>query len=77
MTVGQTWQGGGHHVEFRFKDDCSVSLDNSGGATNKCTLVRQLNSITFRTGDLPAVTVEDVIELYTHTTGETMFYARD
>jgi len=71
MTVGQTWQGGGHHVEFRFKDDCSVSLDNSGTAVNKCTLVRRIEYIEF--GDMR---IEDVIELYTHTTGETMFYAR-
>lgn len=71
MTVGQTWTGGGHHVEFRFKDDCSVSLDNSGGATNKCTLVRRIEYIEF--GDMR---IEDVIELHTHTTGETMFYAR-
>lgn len=77
MTVGQTWTGGGHHVEFRFKDDCSLSPDNSGTATNKCTLVRHINSITFKPTVTPSVTVEDVIELYTHTTGETMFYARD
>lgn len=76
MAIGQTWTGDGHHVEFRFKDDCSVSLDNSGTAVNKCTLVRWINSITFKTGDLPSITVNDVIELYTHTTGETMFYAR-
>jgi len=76
MTVGQTWTGGGHHVEFRFKDDCSLSPDNSGTAINKCTLVRRIDSITFKSGVTDGVTVEDVIELYTHTTSETMFYAR-
>ena len=72
MAIGQTWHGFGHQVQFRYKDDCSLSPDNSGHATNVVTLVRHLPSLTFPGG----FTVEDVIELRSGGTNETMIYAR-
>lgn len=72
MTIGQTWHGFGHTVEFRYKDNCEFSPENSGPATNVITLVQYRPSLTFSSG----ITVEDVIELRSGGTNETMIYAR-
>lgn len=70
MTIGQAWEGPGHHVQFFYKDTCEESAANSGSATNRTTLKAHHDSVTFN-----GITVEDVIELGGGE--ESFYYARD
>lgn len=70
MAPGETWHGFGHTVEFRYKDNCEFSPENSGPATNVITLVQYRPSLTFSSG----ITVEGVVELRSRGTNETMIY---
>ena len=58
MSIGETWTGPGHHVQFRYKSDCSPSAANSGAATNRTRLVARHASKTWN-----GITVPDVIEM--------------
>jgi hypothetical protein len=59
MTVGQTWNGPGHLVQFYYKDHaCTPSAANSGNATNKMTFFARHASKTWN-----GITVNDVIEI--------------
>lgn len=69
MTIGQAWEGPGHHVQFFYKSDCAESAANSGSATNRTTLKAHHDRVTFN-----GITVEDVIELGGGE--ESFFYAR-
>lgn len=39
MSVGETWSGAGHQVQFYWKSNCLESSENSGPARNEITLV--------------------------------------
>ena len=72
MAIGQEWTGAGHQVQFYYKvSGCPKSATNSGGATNRVKLVARHPKITWN-----GITVEDVVQLYTYTTGEFMWFAR-
>jgi hypothetical protein len=58
MSLGQVWNGPGHQVQFYYKDNCAQSQANSGGATNRMTLVAHHPAIEFN-----GVVVQDVIQL--------------
>lgn len=70
MSVGQTWVGKGHTVQFYFKDNCDADAANSGPATNKITFVAHHDRMTWN-----GITVADVVELLSGT-GETFFFAK-
>ncbi len=70
MTVGETWQGYGHEVQFYYKSDCSKSPVNSGHAVNRLTLSAYHKSI-----DFSGLVIRDVLEVKT-ATGEIMFFAK-
>lgn len=71
MSVGQTWTGTGHTVQFYYKSDCQPSAINSGSATNKLTLFAHHASKTWG-----SITLPDVIECK-NSTGETFWFAKD
>jgi murein DD-endopeptidase MepM/ murein hydrolase activator NlpD len=71
MSVGETWVGKPHTVQFFFKSDCHKDAANSGSATNKITFVNHHESKTWN-----GITVKDVIELKSGT-GETFYFAKD
>jgi hypothetical protein len=58
MSIGQTWVGPGHFVQFFMKSDCSKSVLNSGNATNRMTFQAYYKKLTWN-----GVTVDDVVEL--------------
>lgn len=69
MSVGQTWSGPGHKVQFYNKADCSPSAANSGNATNSITFVAHHTARMWN-----GITLNDVVEL---TSGaETYYYAK-
>ena len=70
MAIGETFFGGGHYVQFYYKDDCAKSALNSGNATNVVQLVAHHPMKSWN-----GLTIQDVVELKTNT-GETMFFAR-
>jgi hypothetical protein len=70
MTVGQSWNGPGHLVQFFYKSDCSPSAANSGNATNKMTFFARHASKTWN-----GITVQDVIEIGSPG-GERFWYAK-
>ncbi len=69
MTIGETFIGPGHHVQFYYKDNCQMSGANSGNATNRTAFVAKHASKTWGT-----ITVQDVVELTNGT--ERWFFAR-
>jgi lysozyme len=68
MTVGQTWTGPGHLVQFVYKSDCAPSAANSGPATNKVTFAAKHTIKTWN-----GITVQDVVELKNNF-GESFYY---
>lgn len=71
MEIGETFAGGGHRVQFYYKDSCKTSEANSGPATNVVTLAAHHDQATWH-----GITISDVVELKTNT-GETMWYGRN
>lgn len=72
MSIGESWSAPVQHtVQTYRKDDCQpVDHHRNGRATNQLTLAARYDRMTFG-----GVTVDDVIELRSHT-GEGMFFAR-
>lgn len=72
MVVGQAWESPAlHTVQTYRKADCQpVGHARNGRATNRLTMVARHAAVTWN-----GVTVEDVIEVSTHT-GESMFFGR-
>jgi hypothetical protein len=70
MSVGQTWKGSGHLVQFYYKSDCAPSAANSGNASNHMTFFARHAAKTWN-----GITVQDVIEIGS-TGGERFWYAR-
>lgn len=72
MSIGETWAGLGHYVQYYYKDvNCTPSAANSGNATNKTTLkARHFNKV------WNGVAIADCIELFTGTTSEGMFFGK-
>lgn len=73
MTVGESWQSpAAHTVQTYDKATCRpVEHHRNGRATNALTLAARHERMTWN-----GVTVEDVVELRTHT-GESMFWAKN
>lgn len=69
MHPGEVFNGFGHLVQFYYKDDCSKSSANSGGATNKVTFAGKHDRMAFN-----GIELEDVIEL--NAGAETHFFAK-
>lgn len=69
MTVGQSWSGPGHWVQFYNKDTCEPDAANSGAATNRMRLAARRAAMTWN-----GITVPDVVEMTNGT--ETYFYAK-
>lgn len=72
MTIGQSWRAPvQHRVQTYWKGDCSeVDHHRNGRATNGLRLAARHERLSWN-----GVTVDDVIELHTHT-GERMFFGR-
>jgi hypothetical protein len=70
MHIGQTWAGGGHHVQFYYKSDCVPSSANSGNATNRLTLTTHYPEMV-----IGGLSIQDVIEMQ-NSTGEAFWFAR-
>jgi hypothetical protein len=66
MSIGQSWTGSGHYVQFFDKATCPKSALNSGNATNKMTFRSYYTRLTWN-----GVTVDDVVEL---TNGNEMWW---
>lgn len=71
MSVGQTWRGSGHYVQFYNKQDCSESQANSGPATNGITFVKKFDVWESDYG----MFIQDVIELVS-ANGERFWFAK-
>jgi hypothetical protein len=69
MSVGQSWTGPGHFVQFYNKATCQKSALNSGNATNRMTFQAYYKKVTWN-----GITVDDVIELTNGT--EIWWFAR-
>lgn len=72
MSVGETYTGPGHHVDYFYKDNCQRSNANDGPATNIVTFVEHLTEFWPYGRNF---VLDDVIELKTNTK-ETMWFAR-